>query len=1447
MPSLERTLRKNLENAVKKARRVAEAGARKAIESLAVHHHEPWPNLTVEQRQLRNRLRAHGKQLGDVAGDKPGTRRIDRLVGECAYENWHRMLFARFLAENDLLIEPEHGVMTLEYCQDLARDKGVEWLELASSCAVRMLPEVFRPDDPVLEVTLPPETASALEDLLKKLPCDVFTASDSLGWCYQFWQAERKEEVNASGNKIGADELPAVTQLFTEDYMVDFLLDNTLGAWHAGKVLAANPTLAATAQSEEELRNAVALPGCPWKYLRFVEAVVAGTSSSGSQRKHPEQDAPATLAPATLVGPDWETLAIRQGDNLPHWTCEHAIYHVDFRLADALPLSIREQWVQEREDILKTAQQLGRPLSAAEEQRLQYLYSEKVEAYLDAGHGACWMKQANIAQIVADALTFFNGQRYHLHAWCVMPNHVHVIVEPFQGHKLDQIVHSWKSFTANEINKALRRTGQVWQHEPYDHIIRSEKEYAFQLDYVWSNPDKSGIDAPRWRLPNDPEAKVANVPGASCSGIKAAEASCSGAPDTPQEPEQDAPATKTWVPAAGAFEGWPKAAKELTCLDPCMGSGHFVVALFERLVALRIAEEGLDEKAAVTAVIRDNLFGLEIDPRCTQIGAFNLALAAWRRVDYCNLPPMNIACSGLAPNAREEDWLAMVDAASSRGSEDQQQDAAATMRLRNGMARLYRLFKDAPVLGSLINPRAGEGDLLVAAFHELQPLLEKALAQETKDDSAHDLSTEDPAKAEMAVTARGLAKAAEILGGQFTLVATNVPYLGRGNQDGVLQDYCDRVHPEAKNDLATCFAERCLDFCGGGGSTSLVTPQNWFSQPRYEKLRTRLLTSNRWHGVARLGSGAFETIGGEVVTVSLVMLSNNKVLGKWLFMALDLSDAPTVADKSLGLAQKNVMEVSQASQLKNPDAIITLDSSGGNRLLNELARAWQGLVTGDDNRFYGVFWERGQLDGMVWSPVQQAPQASLPFTGRETVARWENGKGDLHLGSKAHNFPPPSTLGKTGIAIQRMVSLNATLFSGDVFDDSVAPLIPEKPAHLQAMYAFCLSDEFKEAVRRINHQPKVIPGALAKVPFDLPRWQKVAAEKYPDGLPKPFSSDPTQWLFNGHPQGSDQPLQVAVARLLGYQWPRQTGSSFPDCPALGPDGLERFADDDGIVCLNSIQGEPPAGERVQTLLAAAFGAEWSAAKLATLLADAGYAGKTLDTWLREGFFEQHCNIFHQRPFIWHIWDGLRDGFNALVNYHNLTEGGRTILVRGEEPGAGCSGHNTHSGRRTLDKLVYTYLGDWITRQRDDQKHGVEGADARLAAALHLQEELKKILAGEPPYDLFVRWKPLHQQAIGWDPDINDGVRMNIRPFMTARPLNARAKNACILRVPPKIKWDKDRGKEPQRPKEDYPWFWSWDERAQDFPGGKTFDGVRWNDLHYTNAAKQAARDRRRKG
>lgn len=216
------------------------------------------------------------------------------------------------------------------------------------------------------------------------------------------------------------------------------------------------------------------------------------------------------------------------------------------------------------------------------------------------------------------------------------------------------------------------------------------------------------------------------------------------------------------------------------------------------------------------------------------------------------------------------------------------------------------------------------------------------------------------------------------------------------------------------------------------------------------------------------------------------------------------------------------------------------------------------------------------------------------------------------------------------------------------------------------------------------------------------------------------------------------------------------------------------------------------------------------------LADAGYAGKSLETWLRDGFFTQHIDLFHKRPFIWHIWDGLRDGFPALVNYHKLD-------------------------RKNLETLIYTYLGDWITRcELTDKENGLTEDGEKTTAAKNLKRKLELILQGEAPYDIFVRWKPLHQQAVGWEPDLNDGVRMNIRPFLSVP--DVKVKGAGILRVNPKIKWEKDRGKEPQRSKEDFPWFWGWDGKTTDFAGGPEFKGERFNDCHYTLAKKRKSQE-----
>ena len=265
-------LRRALEKTIKDARLTAEEGAGDAIRRLGVAEGKPPSYLNDDEKELRRHLRAHARVLGDAFNKSDETQETKRLVEAAAYAHWHRMLFARFLAERGLLRNPEFDVpVSLEDCRELAQTEGLTdpWT-IAERYAASMLPAVFRIDDPVLSIGLDPVQTQNLHRLVTELDVEVFQADDSLGWTYQFWRSAEKDAVNRSGVKIGADELPAVTQLFTEPYMVRFLLHNTLGAWWAGKMLAANPALAQSAADEDELRVACSLPDFSFDMLRFV-------------------------------------------------------------------------------------------------------------------------------------------------------------------------------------------------------------------------------------------------------------------------------------------------------------------------------------------------------------------------------------------------------------------------------------------------------------------------------------------------------------------------------------------------------------------------------------------------------------------------------------------------------------------------------------------------------------------------------------------------------------------------------------------------------------------------------------------------------------------------------------------------------------------------------------------------------------------------------------------------------------------------------------------------------------------------------------------------------------------------------------------------------------------------------------------------------------------------
>lgn len=192
------------------------------------------------------------------------------------------------------------------------------------------------------------------------------------------------------------------------------------------------------------------------------------------------------------------TVHKRRGAYLPHWTKPGGIYSVTFRLADTLPQRKLQEWRREHEDILQTAQYVGRTLSFTERMRLQKLH-ESLDVHLDAGYGACFLRRADIAELVTEALRYFDGDRYRLFAWCVMPNHVHVVLQLREAWMLSHILHSWKSFTAKKANTILGRTGAFWQAEYYDHLVRDEEDLLRCVEYVWYNPDDAGLCEWRWR------------------------------------------------------------------------------------------------------------------------------------------------------------------------------------------------------------------------------------------------------------------------------------------------------------------------------------------------------------------------------------------------------------------------------------------------------------------------------------------------------------------------------------------------------------------------------------------------------------------------------------------------------------------------------------------------------------------------------------------------------------------------------------------------------------------------------------------------------------------------------------------------------------------------------------------------------------------------------------
>ncbi|MCK9343769.1 MAG: BREX-1 system adenine-specific DNA-methyltransferase PglX, partial [Massilibacteroides sp.] len=744
MTVLEKSTRNQLDKAVQAARRAATAGADRALRALAVDQEKKPAHLTPEQAELRRRLRVRCRGLGSWQD----------LVRAVAYEQWHRMLFARFLAENDLLIHPEyHAPVTLEECAEIARDRGLDPWEVAAEYAAGMLPGIFQQDDPLLLLKYAPEDRAALQEILTGIPAETFRTQDALGWTYQFWQTEEKATVNKSGKKIEGADICAVTQLFTEPYMVQFLLQNTLGAWWLDR--------------------------------------------------HPESP-------------------------------------------------LRSEWVYYK----------------------------------------------------------------------------------------DQVHHD--------------------------------------------------------------------------------------------------------------FSDWPESPAELKILDPCCGSGHFLVEAFHMLLVMR-RELGEEIEAAIRGIVRNNLHGLEIDPRCIQIATFSIALEAWKAgfsPTESDLPVPNLACTGIPVKAEKEEWLRL---------------AGGDGLLEGALAQYYDLFKNADTLGSLIQ------------VDNQQTLVDRAtLAKKFEQALRREKEAGDPVAETFGETGHGVLKAAGLLSGRYDYVLTNVPYLSSGKQGDLLKSFIEEHHPRGKNDIATAFLERCLSFCRPGAKVSIVLPQNWLFLRSYRRFREHLLKNERWDLLARLGPGSFETISGEVVKAIILNISRTKPPEGHLLCGLDVSEERDAAAKARSLLDAEMTCVEQAGQLENSDAIVQFRDTHNVQLLEKIASCYQGTSTGDKPQFVRSFYEFHEIQ-RPWQLLEDVPEKTTLYSGKTSIINWDG----------VNNFPGSAVRGgrafeQNGISIGQMSRLPTTLYIGYRFSDTTPVIISPNEKHLPALWAFCSTSNFAVELRKINQKLSVNNGYVSK-------------------------------------------------------------------------------------------------------------------------------------------------------------------------------------------------------------------------------------------------------------------------------------------------------------------------------------------------------------------------------
>ena len=548
--------------------------------------------------------------------------------------------------------------------------------------------------------------------------------------------------------------------------------------------------------------------------------------------------------------------------------------------------------------------------------------------------------------------------------------------------------------------------------------------------------------------------------------------------------------------------------EQLTCIDPCCGSGHILVYLFDVLMQI-YTDYGYTAREAVESIVQNNLYGLDIDKRAAQLAYFAVMMTA-RRHDrgFLRHPVQPHVYAIAESNAVDKGAVEVF--------------CNGDAKLTAAVAQILAEMQDAREYGSILTTTPQDWAALYARFEEL--------------------GVNDPDNHSMEKTAllklQNVVQAAELLSKRYWVTVTNPPYMGASGMNDDLSKHVKKFYPDSKSDLFAVFIERCSALCSKWGYQAMITQHAWMFLSSYENLRGKLQNEDLVN-MAHLGARAFEEIGGEVVqTTTFVLRKSHTERVKGVYCRL-VEPTTQQGKEDMFAAGENRFTAEQDNFSKIPGSPVAYwVSEKFKKIFNGVTigsagKVVTGMTTADNDRFLKLWYEVDVKKvsfsgGNKWFPYQKGGDYRKWYGNNEYVVNWENDgyeikhnidcrTGKVRSGSYNENF-----IFREGLTWTYITSSNTSVRyvpKGFLFDNKGSMIFFDEDKRMIAL-AFLNTKIATMVTKLLNPSLSFQPGNMATMPFPKIERVEQVIELSVDCI-KSSQADwdtfETSWDFKHHP------------------------------------------------------------------------------------------------------------------------------------------------------------------------------------------------------------------------------------------------------------------------------------------------------------------------------------------